>query len=154
MWTRCTVLPTHRTNLVSSVSSINLSKVAARPRSSAEASAQPRWGTRQRLRLSRAGEPGRGFGSAVLGSQAEASAQPCWGRGPQRPRGRLAASPVKSLPANAGDTREAGLIPESGGSPGGGHGSPLQHSCLENPMDREAWRAVVHRVAPSQERPK
>ena len=51
---------------------------------------------------------------------------------------------VKSLPANAGDLRDMGLIPVSGRSPGGGHGIPLQYSCLENPMDREAWLAMVH----------
>ena len=57
---------------------------------------------------------------------------------------------VKNLPANAGDIREAGLIPRSGRSPGGGHGNPHQYSCLENPMDRGAWQATVHRVAKSQ----
>ena len=56
---------------------------------------------------------------------------------------------VKNLPANAGDIREAGLIPGSGRSPGRGHGSPLQYSCLQNPMDREAWQATVHRVEKS-----
>ena len=39
-----------------------------------------------------------------------------------------------------------GLIPESGRSPGKGNGSPLQYSCLGNPMDRKAWRAIVHGV--------
>ena len=48
---------------------------------------------------------------------------------------------VKNPPANAGD---AGSIPGSGRSPGGGNDNPLQHSCLENPMDRGAWRATVH----------
>ena len=48
---------------------------------------------------------------------------------------------VKNLPANAGDLRDAGLIPGWGRSPGGGHGNSLQYSCLENPMDREAWWA-------------
>ena len=43
------------------------------------------------------------------------------------------------LSANAGDTRDRGLIPGSGRSPGEGHGNPLQYSCLENPMDRGAW---------------
>ena len=43
---------------------------------------------------------------------------------------------VKNSPANAGDMRDKGLIPGSGRSPGGGHGNPLQHSCLENPIDR------------------
>ena len=44
---------------------------------------------------------------------------------------------------------DLGLIPESGGSPGGGHGSPLQCPGLESPVDRGAWRATVHRVAES-----
>ena len=58
---------------------------------------------------------------------------------------------VKNLLPNAGDARDAGLIPRSRRSPGGGHGNPLQYSCLENtPMDRGAWRAMVHRVAKSQ----
>ena len=47
-----------------------------------------------------------------------------------------------------------GLIPGSGRSPGGGHGNPLQYSCLENPMDRAAWRIIVHRVPKSHPRPK
>ena len=53
---------------------------------------------------------------------------------------------VKNLSANAGDLRDADLIPELGRSPGGGNGNPLQYSCLENPMDRGAWRTIVHRV--------
>ena len=53
---------------------------------------------------------------------------------------------VKNPTANAGDARDLGLIPGWGRSPGGGHGNPLQDSCLENPMDRGAWRATVHRV--------
>ena len=53
---------------------------------------------------------------------------------------------VKSPPANAGDIRDRGSIPGSGMSRGGGHGNPLQYSCLENPMDRGAWRATVHSV--------
>ena len=56
---------------------------------------------------------------------------------------------VKNLPANAGDIRDVSSIPGLGRSPGGGHGYPLQYSYLENPMDREAWRATVHRVAHS-----
>ena len=48
---------------------------------------------------------------------------------------------VKNPPANAGDIRDSGLIPGSGRSPGGGNGNPHQYSCLENLMDREAWRA-------------
>ena len=50
---------------------------------------------------------------------------------------------VKNLPANAGDIKDMGLIPGSGRSPGVGHGSPLQYSCLDNPMDREARLAIV-----------
>ena len=46
---------------------------------------------------------------------------------------------VKNLPANTGDLRDTGSIPGSGRSPGGGYGTPLQYSCLENPTDREAW---------------
>ena len=57
---------------------------------------------------------------------------------------------VKNLPANAGDTRDVSPIPGSGRSPGGWHGSPLQDSCLENPMDRGAWQATVHEVAKRQ----
>ena len=54
---------------------------------------------------------------------------------------------VKSLPANAGAIRDTSAIPGSGRSPGGGHGIPLQCSCLENPLARGAWQAMVHRVA-------
>ena len=54
---------------------------------------------------------------------------------------------VKNLPANAGDERDLGSVPGLGRSPGGGHGNPLQYSCLENPMDRGAWQATVDGVA-------
>ena len=54
---------------------------------------------------------------------------------------------VKNPFANAGDIRDVGLIPRSGRSPGEGYGNPLQYSCLENPMDRGVWQAIVHRVA-------
>ena len=54
---------------------------------------------------------------------------------------------VKNPPANEVDVRDAGLITGLGRSPGGGHGNPLQYSCLENPMDKGAWQATVHRVA-------
>ena len=57
---------------------------------------------------------------------------------------------VKNLPASVGDEREVSSIPGSGRSPGGGHGNPVQYSCLENPIDRAAWRATVHGVAKSQ----
>ena len=56
---------------------------------------------------------------------------------------------VKNLPANAGDIRDEGSISGSGRCPEGGHGNPLQYSCLENPMDRGIWPATVHRVAKS-----
>ena len=57
---------------------------------------------------------------------------------------------VKTPPANAGDIRDLGLIPGSGGSPGVGNGNPLQDSCLGNPKDGGAWRVTVHGVAKSQ----
>ena len=53
---------------------------------------------------------------------------------------------VKNPPANAGDVRDSGSVPGLGRYPGGGHEDPLQYSCLENPMDRGAWQAVIHRV--------
>ena len=56
----------------------------------------------------------------------------------------------KILPANAGDTRDAGSIPGLGRFPGGGSGNPLQHLCAENSMDGGTWRATVHGVAKSQ----
>ena len=59
---------------------------------------------------------------------------------------------VKNLPANAGDVREVGSIPGWGRSPVGEQGNPLQYSFLENPMDRGAWQATVHRMAKSQTR--
>ena len=56
---------------------------------------------------------------------------------------------VKNLPANAGDIREAVSIPRSRRSPGGMHGNPFWHSCLENPHGKGAWQAIVHLVAVS-----
>ena len=53
---------------------------------------------------------------------------------------------AKNPPANAGDVSS---IPGLGGSPGEGKGNLLQYSCLENPMDRGAWRATIHGVARS-----
>ena len=50
---------------------------------------------------------------------------------------------LKKPPATAGDARNVGSIPGLGRSPGGGHGKPIQYSCLENPMDRKAWQAMV-----------
>ena len=54
---------------------------------------------------------------------------------------------VKNPPANAGEIRYLGLFPGLEISPRGGHGNPLQYSCLENPMDRGAWQAMVHGVS-------
>ena len=56
---------------------------------------------------------------------------------------------VKNPPAHAGDVKDTGSIPESGRSPGGGHGNSLQYSFLENSVDRGAWKAIVHGVAES-----
>ena len=56
---------------------------------------------------------------------------------------------VKNTPANAGDLRDRSPILGLGRSPGGGQDNPLQYSCLQNPMDREAWRATVQRIAKS-----
>ena len=67
-------------------------------------------------------------------------------------RGFPGGSVVKNLLANAGDTGDAGLIPGLGKSPEEGSGNPLQYSCLENPMDRGAWWAIVHEVTKSQTR--
>ena len=53
---------------------------------------------------------------------------------------------VKNLPANEGDARDSGSVPESGKSPGGEHGNPLQYSCLGNLMDRGAWLVTVHGI--------
>ena len=57
---------------------------------------------------------------------------------------------VKNPPANAGDIRDVSSVPGSGRSPGGGHGNPLQYSCLENPTDKGTWQAIVQGVAKSQ----
>ena len=56
---------------------------------------------------------------------------------------------VKNPHANAGNVRDVGSVPGLGRSSGGGHGKPLQYSCLENPMDGGAWKATVHGVAKS-----
>ena len=66
-----------------------------------------------------------------------------------QPAGSQVALVVKNPPVNRGDSRDVGSIPGLGGSPGGGRGTPLQYSCLENPMDRGAWRATVHGVTKS-----
>ena len=61
---------------------------------------------------------------------------------------------VKNPPDYAGDESDMGSLPGSGRFPGVGNGNPLQYSCLENPMDRGAWWAAVHRVAKSWTQPK
>ena len=55
----------------------------------------------------------------------------------------------KESACNTGDAGDLGLIPGLERHPGGGHGNPLQYSCLENLTDREAWWAIVHSVAKS-----
>ena len=56
---------------------------------------------------------------------------------------------IKNLPASAGNVRDMGSTPGLGRSPGGGHGNPLQYSCLEKSMDRGAWRETAHSVTKS-----
>ena len=57
---------------------------------------------------------------------------------------------LKNLPVSAGEERDVDLIPGLGRFPAGGHGNPLQYSCLENPMDRGTWWVMVYEVAKSQ----
>ena len=64
-------------------------------------------------------------------------------------RGFPGGAVVKRPPASSGDARDVGLIPGWERCPGGGNGSPLQHSCLEHPVDRGAWWAPVHGAAES-----
>ena len=56
---------------------------------------------------------------------------------------------IKNLPASAAGERDAGSTLKSERSPGGGHGDPLQYSCLENPMERGVWRVTVQKIAES-----
>ena len=56
---------------------------------------------------------------------------------------------LKDPPANVGDIKDVGSVPGLGRSPEGGHGNPLQYSCLESPVDRETWQATVPRVSKS-----
>ena len=68
-----------------------------------------------------------------------------------RPQGGFpSGAVVKNRPANIGDARDMTLIPGSGRSPEAGNGNPVQYSCLENSMDRGAWKATIHGVAKSQ----
>ena len=73
----------------------------------------------------------------------------CWKGWYYSPFGASQMVQVKNLPISEEDVRAACSIPGLGRSPGGGHGKPLQYSCLKNPMDRGAWRVIVHRVAKS-----
>ena len=57
---------------------------------------------------------------------------------------------AKNSLASTGDERDMGSVPRLGRSPGGGHGNPLQYTCLENPIERGAWWATVHGVTKSQ----
>ena len=72
---------------------------------------------------------------------------------PQLSRGQYPGFPggtmVENPPANAGDATDVGPITGLASSPGGGHGNPLQYSCLRNPMDRGTWQATDHGVAKS-----
>ena len=66
------------------------------------------------------------------------------------PPGFLGGSVVKNLSANTENTRDTGLIPGLGISPGEENGHPLQYSCLENSMDRGAWQSIAYEVAKNQ----
>ena len=70
-----------------------------------------------------------------------------WSKG--RKKGFPGGMVVKNLPANGGDARDVGSTPGSGRPPGEGNGNLSQYSCLENHMDRGAWRATVHAAAKS-----
>ena len=87
-------------------------------------------------------------GGSVAATTAKSS--PSYNLTRSLPRASQVVAVVKNPPASAGDIRDVGSFPESGRSPGGGHGNPLQYSCLENPMDRGAWWAIVHGVTSSQ----
>ena len=86
-------------------------------------------------------------------SEIRNQSQPSGCRGLNSGTDTLLASQValgeKDPPPNVEEIRDMGSIPGSGRSPGDGHGNPLQCSCLENPMDRRAWWAIIHRVTES-----
>ena len=89
-----------------------------------------------------------GFLEAILGSPRREPPAPSTGEVSKRLT--QVAPWWRTCRPNAGDRGDVGLIPGLGRSPGRGHGNPLQYSCLENPTDRGAWWATVHRVATSQ----
>ena len=95
----------------------------------------------------------KGFGDFPGGPVVKTSFSQCRGHRCDPWSGTLGASQVvlvvKNPPANAGDVRDADLIPGLGRSLGGGHGNPLLYSFLENPLDRGAWWATVHGVTKS-----
>ena len=86
----------------------------------------------------------------VLCYVAVAKTHPSWSGVASQSQSNFSGSSVgRESVCNAGDAGDMGSIPGSGRSSGGGHGNPLQHSRLGNPMDRGAWQAIVHRVAKS-----
>ena len=105
------------------------------------------------------GFPGRSLVKNLRANEGDECSLPLLGQSPWRREWQptlvflwasQVAQLVKNLPANAGDKRDAGLIPVSGRSPGQGNGSPLQCSCLENPVEKGAWWATVRGVKKSQ----
>ena len=94
------------------------------------------WGLYGCVTLAKSFTPSASFSSFVK----------CGWLGPAYLVGFPGGSVVKNPPSKSGDP---GSIPRSERTPGGGHGHPLQYSCLKNPMDREAWQAIVHRVPKS-----
>ena len=84
----------------------------------------------------------------VIPSICPHSLSPCWVPDTVLDTGDMAGNGTEKTPPR-GNVRDAGSIPGSGRSPGGGHGNPLQYSCLGNPMDRGAWRAAAHRLEKS-----
>ena len=106
------------------------------------------------LPLSHQGSPGATFNKASIPFK---RASPSWLKHlpkalPTILRGFPGGSVGKQSSCNAADTKDAGSFPGLGRTPGGGRGNPLQYSCLENLMDRRAWRVTVHGIAKSQTR--
>ena len=111
-----------------------------------------RWSGGDHKDTSSVGERG-----TVSGVESGVESRPQWGTALRPfikdfvcdPRASQVTLEVKNLPANAGDIRDVGSVPGSGRSPGEGNGNPLQCSCLENPMDRGVWWAMVYSFANS-----
>ena len=87
------------------------------------------------------------FGALILKLSPAMRTQLKFGAIKSRRQALQVALVVKNPPANTGDVRGTGSIPGLQRSPGGGLDNPFQYSCLENPMDRRAWQATIHRVA-------